>query len=93
MISVTSKKSLNLDPIDGQIWIRGPRIYGFYYIKILQQILESLWEHLGKYYLWKSENQHFRKNRKFPKGKPTSFLNLFLYIFFEYIVEKYFLWR
>ena len=39
---------LNLDPINGQIWTRAPRIYGFYYTKILQKILESIWEHPGK---------------------------------------------
>ena len=36
------------DPINGQIWTRGPRIYGFYYAQILQKILESIWEHPGK---------------------------------------------
>ena len=45
MISGTSKMSLNIDPINGQIWTRGPRIYGFYYTKILKKILESIWEH------------------------------------------------
>ena len=60
MIAGTSKKSLNLDPINGQIWTCGPCIYGFYYTKILQKILESIWEHPGKYYLWKYENQKFR---------------------------------
>ena len=61
MISGTSKTSLNLDPINGQIWTRALRIYGFYYTKILQTILESIWEHPGKYYLWKYETQNFRK--------------------------------
>ena len=41
------ENSLNLDPINGQIWTRGHRIYGFYYTKILQE-LESIWEHSGK---------------------------------------------
>ena len=41
MISGTSKISLNLDPINGQIWTRGPRIYGFY-TKTLRKILESI---------------------------------------------------
>ena len=63
MISGTSKSSLNLDPINGQIWTRGPHIYGFYYAQILQKTLESIWEHPGKYYLWKSETQQIRKNR------------------------------
>ena len=57
MMPGTSKMSLNADSINGQIWARGPRIYGFYYTKILQKILESIWEHLGTYYLWKSETQ------------------------------------
>ena len=50
MILGTSKISLNLGPIIGHFWARGPRIYGFSYTKIPQTILESLWEHLGKYY-------------------------------------------
>ena len=41
MISGTSKIPLNLDPINGQIWNRGPRIYGFYSTKILQEILKK----------------------------------------------------
>ena len=45
VISGTSNSSINLDPMNGQIWTRGPRIYGLYYNKILQQILESIWEH------------------------------------------------
>ena len=48
MISGTSKISLNIGPINGYFWARGPRIYGFSYTKIPQKILESLWEHLGK---------------------------------------------
>ena len=42
MISGTSKMSLNLDPINGQIWTPGPHIYGFYCTKILQKKLESI---------------------------------------------------
>ena len=45
MILGTSKISLNLEPIIGHFWARGPRIYGFSYTKILQKILESIWEH------------------------------------------------
>ena len=45
MVSGTSKISLNRDPINGQIWTRGPRIYGFSYTEIPQRILESKWEH------------------------------------------------
>ena len=39
MISGTSKISLNLGPINGQIWTRGPRIYGLSYTKRLHKIL------------------------------------------------------
>ena len=63
MMSGASRNSLNLGPIDGQTWTPGPRIYGFYYTKILQNILESIWEIHGTYHLWKSENQTFRKLR------------------------------
>ena len=54
--------SLNLGPINGQIWTRGPRIYGFYYTKVLQQILESIWGHLKKMLL-----SGLQKNVKFGK--------------------------
>ena len=47
MISGTAKFSLNLGPINGHFWASGPRIYGFPYTQILQNILESIWEHLG----------------------------------------------
>ena len=87
MISGTSKISLILGPINGHFWARGPRIYGFSYTKILQKILESIWEHLGKYYFCIYENQNFRKF-EISKGKPTIFLKLFLYIIFEYIFSK-----
>ena len=65
MNSGTSKISLNLGPINGQIWTRGPRIYGLYYTRILQNILESIWEHPGKTDLWKYETQTFQKNGTF----------------------------
>ena len=45
MILGTSKISLNLGPINGHFWARGPRIYGFSYTKIPQKILDSIWEH------------------------------------------------
>ena len=41
-----------------------PRIYGFYYTKILQKILESIWEHPGKYYFY---IYGLQKNVKFGK--------------------------
>ena len=50
MILGTSKISLNLGPIIGHFWARRPRICGLSYTKIPQEILESIWEHLGKYY-------------------------------------------
>ena len=64
MIYGTSKFSLNLDPINGKIWTRGPRIYGFYYTKTPQTILESIWGHPGKYYFY---IYGLQKNVKFGK--------------------------
>ena len=63
MISGTYKISVILGPIIGQILARRPRICGLYYTKLLQKILESIWEHHGKYYMWKYENQKVRKFR------------------------------
>ena len=71
MILGTSKISLNLGPIIGHFWARGPRIYGFSYTKIPQKILESLWEHLGKYYF------DFLELQKFVKFGPTKHLFFF----------------
>ena len=48
MILGTSKISLILGPIIGHFWARRPRISCFSYAKILQRILESIWEHAGK---------------------------------------------
>ena len=42
------KIALNLDHHNGQFWTRTPCIYGFYYTRILQNILESIWGHLQK---------------------------------------------
>ena len=70
MILGTSKNSLILGPIIGHFWARGPRIYGFSYTKILQKILESLWEHLGKYYFYFLELQ---KNLEFGPTKHLFF--------------------
>ena len=50
MILGTFKILTFFGPILGHFWARGPRISGFSYTKIPQKILESLWEHLGKYY-------------------------------------------
>ena len=71
MISGTSKMSLIPGPINGHIWTRGPRIDVFYYTKILQKILESIWQHHGKYYFCKYETRFFRK---FPKVCVPHFL-------------------
>ena len=59
-------------PIIGHFWARGPRIYGFSYTKIPHKILESLWEHLGKYHF------NFLELRTFLKFGPTKPL-FFLY--------------
>ena len=89
MILGTSKISLILGPIIGHFWARRPRIYGFSYTKLLQKILESIWEHLGKILFSMSDNQNFQKNRK---ANPHLFEFIiciyFLYIFFEYISSK-----
>ena len=61
MILGTSKKSINLGPINGHFWARRPRIYGFSYTKILQKILESIWGHLVKILFSISENHIFKK--------------------------------
>ena len=73
MISGTSKISLNLGPINGLFWARGPRIYGFYYAQILQNILETIWEHPGKYYFAYMRINIFKKKKEFLKGIPTMF--------------------
>ena len=79
MILGTMKMSLILGPINGHFWARGPRIYGFSYTKILQKTLESIWEHLGKYYFCIYENHNCRK---LSTGEPTFFCLEFM---FEYI--------
>ena len=43
MILGTSKILTFFGPIIGHFWARGPRIYGFSYTKILQQILEKVY--------------------------------------------------
>ena len=68
MISGTSKISIIIGPIIGHFWARGPRIYGSSYTKIPQKILESLWEHLGKYYF------DFLELQKIVKIGPTKHL-------------------
>ena len=70
MISGTSNNSLNLKPINGHIWARGPRIYGFSYTQILQNILENIWGHPEKYYFCIYENQNFRLFELFENVNP-----------------------
>ena len=82
MIPGTSKTSLSLGPIIGHFWALGPRISGFSYTKLLQNILESIWEHLGKYYFSMSVNQNFRK---FRKVNPHVFFEFIFWILFLYI--------
>ena len=48
MILGTSKILTFLGPIIGHFWARRPRISDLSYTKLLQKILESIWEHLGK---------------------------------------------
>ena len=96
MISGTSKISVILGPIIGQILVHRPRICGLYYTKLLQKILESIWEHHGKYYTWKSENQ---KIRKFRNVCVPNFLNFWIFEilkFWNFETMKllnYILWR
>ena len=79
MILGTSKISLNLGPIIGHFWARRPCISGFPYTKLLQKILESIWEPLGKILFSIYDNQNFRK---LSKRQTLTFLNLFLNIIF-----------
>ena len=65
--------SLIRGPIIGHFWARGPRLYGFSYTKIPQNILESLWEHLGKYYF---DFLELQKNLKFGPTKHLFFLKV-----------------
>ena len=81
MILGTSKISLILGPIIGHFWARRPCICGLSYTKIPQKILESIWEHPGKYYFSMSDNQNFRI---FSKCKPSFFEFIFLDIIFVY---------
>ena len=48
-----------------QIWTRAPCIYGFYYNKILQKILESIWGYPEKSYFYiygLQKNDNFGKD-------------------------------
>ena len=49
-----------------QIWTHAPRIYRFYYTRILQKILESIWEHplkISSLRIWTSKKCQFWKRR------------------------------
>ena len=73
MILGTSKISLNLGPIIGHFWARGPRIYGFSYTKILQKILESIWGHPQTNIIFLSGTS---KNIKFGPAKHLFFVDI-----------------
>ena len=60
MMSGTSKISLKVGPIIGRFWARGRVFMAFLIPKIIQKLLESIWEHLGKYYFCIYENQKIR---------------------------------
>ena len=82
MILGTSKILTFFGPIIGHFWARRPCICGLSYTKLPQQILESMWGHFRKYYVSMSDNQNVRK---FSKGKPSLFLNLFFVYIYIYI--------
>ena len=84
MILGTFKILTFFGPIIGHFWARGPRIYGFSYTKILQKILERIWEHLGKYYLSITDTQQNRKKRKV--NPPFFEFIVWIYIFCIYFV-------
>ena len=87
MISGTSKNSLNLGPINGQTWTRGPHIYCLYYTKILQKILEIIWEHPGNILFCKVGN---RKIRQFSKVcVPFLFIYFLNISFVNYILRRW----
>ena len=95
MISGTSKISLILGLIIGHFWARRPCICGLSYTKILQKILESIWEHLGNILFFHVWQPTFSKC--FERWTLTCFLNLFcgyyFCIFVEYIFVNYILRR
>ena len=72
MILGTSKISLNLGPIIGHFWARGPRIYGFSYTKKYLKKYEKVYGNiLEKYYF------DFMELQKFVKFGPTKHLFFF----------------
>ena len=80
MISGTSKISLNLGPVIGHFWARRPCICGLSYTKILQKILEIIWEHLGNNIIFPCLTIKIFEKKS--KGKPSLFLNLFFGYYF-----------
>ena len=54
-----------------------PVVMDFLIPKILQTILESIWEHLGTHYFCLSEDQ----KTKLPKGKPPFFRWKFFFVY------------
>ena len=63
MISGTSKISLNLDPINGQIWAREPRTYWSYYTKNasknIRKYMGTFWKNIDFSYLRIKKNEIF----------------------------------
>ena len=90
MISGTSKMSLILEPINGHFWAHVPRICGFSYTKILQRILESIWEHLGKILLLHIWESKLSKKTILRKANPPFVFEIIFCIFFVYIFPKWF---
>ena len=100
MILGTSKISLNLGPIIGHFWARGPRIYGFSYTKNtsknIRKYMGTSWKNIIFPCLTNKIFENFRK------ANPPFFWIHFLiyifciyfvyilYIFFEYVCSKYF---
>ena len=94
MILGTSKILTLFGPIIGHFWARRPCICCLSFTKILQTILESIWEHLGKYYFPMSDKHFFENIRK---ANPPCFFefifgSIFVSIFWIYIF-KIILWR
>ena len=96
MILGTSKILTFVGPIIGHFWAHRPRICGLYYTELLQKILRGIWEHHGKYYIWKSENQKIRKFRNMCVPNFLNFWNFEILKFWnlKYIkLTNYILWR
>ena len=94
MILGTSKILTFFGPIIGYFWALGPCISGFSYTKLLQKILESIWEHLEKIlflHVWQSNFS------KVFERQTLTFWIYFVYIIllsiFWIYIFKIILWR